>query len=494
MGPKAWRSRTVRSKYLALSTDSDNHHQEIVMLRSSLTLAGLVAIGATAQAQQQQPTLNTSKKVPIAGPIRDAGIYHQATNTWTRRPNQADIGADVIYCNTLGTGYFYDLAGDTFIDEGRIPSTTSPTQTAGLNLSRPGCANSYTVDGVAFTYCTQDALGGTFQLAFYETYVPCATVIGGTPTGSVAIVGPGTPTNGTTSCWIITVDLDPAAGFVMQADGDGAFNGAITGPATGTPGANDRFGWSMASPLVSTFPEGPVGAGFLGFNTPDGTVWDSPVNYLEDGTGMGTADQFRVESGPFTPGCYFFGGGAELASFDLRLFADACAAPPPGVGFCFGDGTGLTCPTTPGCVGGPFFGIAGNGCGNSLFPTVGTNLAGTGSASISNDTVSLVATNTPNSSVLFFQGTVQAGTPAGNGTAFGDGKRCAGGTVIRLGTKTAAGNTTSYPQGGDLSVSVRGNVLAPGIRTYQAWYRNAAAFCTASTFNLSNGYQITWGA
>jgi hypothetical protein len=32
----------------------------------------------------------------------------------------------------------------------------------------------------------------------------------------------------------------------------------------------------------------------------------------------------------------------------------------------------------------------------------------------------------------------------------------------------------------------------PGVRTYQAWYRNAAVFCTASTFNLSNGYSITW--
>jgi hypothetical protein len=36
-------------------------------------------------------------------------------------------------------------------------------------------------------------------------------------------------------------------------------------------------------------------------------------------------------------------------------------------------------------------------------------------------------------------------------------------------------------------------VTAPGVRTYQAWYRNAAAFCTASTFNLTNGVQLTWG-
>ncbi len=31
-----------------------------------------------------------------------------------------------------------------------------------------------------------------------------------------------------------------------------------------------------------------------------------------------------------------------------------------------------------------------------------------------------------------------------------------------------------------------------GNRTYQTWYRNAAAFCTASTFNLTNGTAIAW--
>jgi hypothetical protein len=35
-------------------------------------------------------------------------------------------------------------------------------------------------------------------------------------------------------------------------------------------------------------------------------------------------------------------------------------------------------------------------------------------------------------------------------------------------------------------------VTAAGTRTYQCWYRNAAAFCTPSTFNLTNGVLITW--
>ena len=80
----------------------------------------------------------------------------------------------------------------------------------------------------------------------------------------------------------------------------------------------------------------------------------------------------------------------------------------------------------------------------------------------------------------------------GTGTVFGDGLRCAGGMVVRLGTKTNVAGSSHYPAAGDPSVSVRGSITAPGTRTYQVWYRNAASFCTPSTFNLSNGLSIVW--
>ena len=48
------------------------------------------------------------------------------------------------------------------------------------------------------------------------------------------------------------------------------------------------------------------------------------------------------------------------------------------------------------------------------------------------------------------------------------------------------------PGPGDAPISVRGQVTSPGARYYQVWYRNAAAFCTAATFNLTNGYEVTW--
>jgi len=102
----------------------------------------------------------------------------------------------------------------------------------------------------------------------------------------------------------------------------------------------------------------------------------------------------------------------------------------------------------------------------------------------------LTGTGMPNSSVLYFQGTTQQS--AGSGAVFGDGLRCAAGSVIRLGTKVNTGGSSQYPVGVDPKISVKGLVAAGNVRTYQCWYRNAAAFCNAETFNLSNGIQITW--
>ena len=72
--------------------------------------------------------------------------------------------------------------------------------------------------------------------------------------------------------------------------------------------------------------------------------------------------------------------------------------------------------------------------------------------------------------------------------------RCAGGTTIRLKTALNVGGSSQYPQPGDPPVSVQGQITVPGVRTYQVWFRNAAAFCTSATFNLTNGQEIAWGA
>jgi hypothetical protein len=154
----------------------------------------------------------------------------------------------------------------------------------------------------------------------------------------------------------------------------------------------------------------------------------------------------------------------------------------PSTPFCFGDGSGTACPCGNA-------GSAGNGCASSV-NAAGANLATTGVASVANDTFALLGSGMPSSSVLYFQGTTRQN--GGLGAAFGDGLRCAGGTVVRLQTKANVGGASQYPDAGETAISIRGGCAVGDVRTYQAWYRNSAAFCTAATFNLTNGIEATW--
>jgi len=163
---------------------------------------------------------------------------------------------------------------------------------------------------------------------------------------------------------------------------------------------------------------------------------------------------------------------------------DTCETGGAGTPVCFGDGTGAACPcgnTSPS-------GSAA-GCRNSL--GVGARLVAQGTASLAQDTLLLVGDGMPNSSALYFQGSALLGA-GGIGQSFGDGLRCAGGLVVRLRTVTNAGGGSVHPGPSDPPVSVRGAIAAPGTRWYQVWYRNAAGFCTPSTFNLSNAVRIDW--
>jgi hypothetical protein len=456
------------------------------MLSLALRAVSLSILVGLPAAAQSDPTI-AQRARPIVAPVRDAGIYHLATGTWTRKSSQAAIGIDVIYDNTCSSPYYSPLTVDTFVDEGRIPSPSGPTDLQ----NRPGTQTSYAISGFQIAYCTDQPTMGAYNVAFFESYAACTSVIGVTPAAAFALTGlPGGGTAG--ACWIVTIDLDSppqtaSLVFPMQADGDGTYNG---------PSTNDLFGWSMSSTTPGTA-TGPIIAG--DFNTClgyDGTRWDSVVNYAEAGTGMSSLDQFRIESGATPPGCYFFGGN-PFASFHLELYSTVCSNQLAGTIFCCGNGSGTQCPcgnnsvpVSPGNCG---------GCNNSL--GLGGRLRGTTGTpcgppiapgpSISNDTVTLFGNQMPNASALYFQGTTQLA--GGAGIVFGDGLRCAGGVVIRLGTKTNVAGASQYPGVGDLPVSVKGGVTLPGVRMYQVWYRNAAAFCTTSTFNLTNGYQIAWG-
>lgn len=150
--------------------------------------------------------------------------------------------------------------------------------------------------------------------------------------------------------------------------------------------------------------------------------------------------------------------------------------------YCFGDGTGSNCPCGN-------TGTSYNGCASSVNYS-GAHLYAFGSASVGNDSFLLSAWSMPNSFALFFQGTQR--TAGGAGAVFGDGLRCASGTIRRLGAKMNSSGMSEYPGGTDVPISVKGANTAGAVRDYQCWYRNAATFCTPSTFNLTNGVEVTW--
>ena len=187
-----------------------------------------------------------------------------------------------------------------------------------------------------------------------------------------------------------------------------------------------------------------------------------------DCTGNGIADALDLAN------------GTEM-DLNLNLVADRCE--PVGTAVCLADGSGTACPcandSAPGSLG---------GCRNSLGSSGA--LRGVGTASLSNDGLFLVGEGMPDGPAAFLQAAVAIN--GGSGFVFGDGLRCAGGTVVRMKVVANVNGGAYYPAAGDASVSVRGSVVAPGSWHYQVWYRDSAAFCTSSTFNLTNGLTITW--
>ena len=124
----------------------------------------------------------------IPSPVRNAGIYHVATGTWTRGSSaMAALGPDVIYRNDAFSGYFTTLgsqfaSGDhSILDSGRIP--TSAGSVAGVTQ------DVYVVDGLEFSYCSDDSgpnLGITFSL--YDSYRPCDLIVTA-PTAPFSLAG-----------------------------------------------------------------------------------------------------------------------------------------------------------------------------------------------------------------------------------------------------------------------------------------------------------------
>ncbi len=161
--------------------------------------------------------------------------------------------------------------------------------------------------------------------------------------------------------------------------------------------------------------------------------------------------------------------------------------PVPFERYCFGDpGSGVPCP----CGNDNDGSVPGSGCANGVFNS-GARLSGGGFASVSADTLVLVATNLePNNTGLYFQADNRVN--GGNGIIFGDGLRCTGGNLIRLQARTSDAMGTSSTT---IGIAVKGGVSPGDVKRYQCWYRNIVnPLCGTGVndFNLSNGLEITW--
>jgi hypothetical protein len=159
--------------------------------------------------------------------------------------------------------------------------------------------------------------------------------------------------------------------------------------------------------------------------------------------------------------------------------------------FCYGDGSSGACPCSN------FSAPSTGGCLNSLgspgvltaygmgaLPIVSLDISGA-------NRMTLAGSGMPNSTCVYFQGSP---VPP---FAFGDGIRCVNNPfLVQLGTRVNVGGASFVGGTPGPAISLQGAVNlplpAPTTRAYQCWYRNAAAFCTPSLFNMTNAVLITW--
>lgn len=167
----------------------------------------------------------------------------------------------------------------------------------------------------------------------------------------------------------------------------------------------------------------------------------------------------------------WIGGAPDMGAHEFQ--------PPWASLYCAGDGSGANCPC--GNAAGPWQGCA-HGAGR------GGKLSSSGSPSISASDLVLWGHDVlPSNPGLFFQGSQRVA--GGTGVAFGDGLRCAGGTVVRIQVRISnslGSMHTSAP------VAAVGGVLAGETRTYQLWFRDSFTTPCGAGFNLTNGLELSW--
>jgi hypothetical protein len=285
--------------------------------------------------------------------------------------------------------------------------------------------------------------------------------------------------NGAATC----VALDPFGNAAVAGSWSGASSEAVV--QSYAPSGTLLWSQSSGAPAVGSYDSVAVDAGGdvlvagLTGSTPLGLVRRFDRNGNERWTYVDSNKTSFTRVGSAPDGDTLI-GSAGSDSFQgipyLRDYRLSSAAFP----VCAGDGTVAPCPCANDSPPGER-----SGCLHSL--GTGGHLDALGQASLANDTLVLFGSSMPSTPVIYFQGDLEIAP-----VTFGDGLRCAGGSLLRLAVRFNVSGMSQYPGPGDPALSVVGGVGFPSLRMYQTYFRDPASFCTAATFNATNAVRVNW--
>ena len=238
-----------------------------------------------------------------------------------------------------------------------------------------------------------------------------------------------------------------------------------TGAITANAGVLSPIGSPNLSPKTAVDVHGRVyvSNGWGSSPASDGRIWAFNSDLSQN--------LFTLQLDRQNAGGPVLGGDGIMITCDrsaVRAYRDATV----GTSFCESGSPGLVCPCGNS-------GAAGEGCANTT--TLGAILGGSGTTSASANDLALTTVQLPpNRFGLIFSGTKVIGQP------FGDGVRCAGGSLRRYGVKdSGSGGTITQLN----AISVAG--LGVGdTRHFQCWYRDNGGPCNGG-FNTSNALTVT---
>ncbi len=415
--------------------------------------------------------------------------FGQITDT----PEEAhfvDIAAGATHTTALlSDGTLYSWGDDQYGQVTATPSGSGFTQV----VAGHGHTLALRTDGTIVAW-GQDLGGEVSNTPTYPGFTMISAAYGSSLAlrldGSLAAWGPGNHADLPTGTGFTYID-DSSSGWALRTGGFIAYWGTPSGaPVTQHPTGPGFTELSVTSDYgLALQADGTI----VGWGTDAGGI----LSAIPTGTGFtqvearqGHAFALRADGsiaawGYSTHGLFTGvppGEGYSKLSSSPWFHAVALRYDNPGEPYCFGDGSGSTCP----CGG---IGAADSGCSNTV--SSGATLVGSGPAYLAVERFQLDVSNLPPGTPgLVLRGSNQLN--GGLGSALGDGILCVTGVTARsqVQASTPSGTATFTGFSGQ---SFGTASFGLGVPThYQYWYRDGANSCSGSRFNLSNAWTTIW--